>query len=305
MFPTPTARIAADSVVFNTKTQRRHVQQRDRHRAARRARRRATAACSATLEPDVYFYGADDREDRPRQVPHHEGRLHHLRAADAALGDRQRQRHDQPRRLRRCCNNAVVEVKDVPVFYLPVLYYPIQEDDRATGFLMPMYGIVARDRVVDQQRVLLGDQPQPGRHVLPRLDVLARQRRRRRVPLHARRRRRRATSGTTGSTRRKRSSTAQHAPAAAEQDDARRPQPEPAVRPGGARARRLRHRRHGAADSTTTTSTTPRTARGRIDGGVSGAWRNLSVNGTFDRTESFTTSTTRRSPARRPDSPRR
>ena len=37
-------------------------------------------------------------------------------------------------------SNAVVEVKDVPVFYLPLLYYPIQEDDRATGFLLPMYG---------------------------------------------------------------------------------------------------------------------------------------------------------------------
>ena len=35
--------------------------------------------------------------------------------------------------------NAVVRVKDVPVFYLPVMYYPIQEDDRATGFLLPMY----------------------------------------------------------------------------------------------------------------------------------------------------------------------
>ena len=36
--------------------------------------------------------------------------------------------------------NAVVEVKNVPVFYLPMLYYPIQNDDRATGILMPMYG---------------------------------------------------------------------------------------------------------------------------------------------------------------------
>ena len=36
--------------------------------------------------------------------------------------------------------NAVVEVKDVPVFYLPMLYYPIQDDDRATGILLPMYG---------------------------------------------------------------------------------------------------------------------------------------------------------------------
>ena len=36
--------------------------------------------------------------------------------------------------------NAVVEVKNVPVFYLPIMYYPIQEDDRATGILLPMYG---------------------------------------------------------------------------------------------------------------------------------------------------------------------
>jgi lipopolysaccharide assembly outer membrane protein LptD (OstA) len=36
--------------------------------------------------------------------------------------------------------NSILEVKGVPVFYLPVMYYPIPDDDRATGFLMPMYG---------------------------------------------------------------------------------------------------------------------------------------------------------------------
>lgn len=36
--------------------------------------------------------------------------------------------------------NAVLQVKDVSVLYLPLFYYPIQEDDRATGFLMPSYG---------------------------------------------------------------------------------------------------------------------------------------------------------------------
>ncbi len=36
--------------------------------------------------------------------------------------------------------NAVLQVKDVSVMYLPLFYYPIQEDDRATGFLMPGYG---------------------------------------------------------------------------------------------------------------------------------------------------------------------
>jgi LPS-assembly protein len=36
--------------------------------------------------------------------------------------------------------NARLEVKDVPMLYLPIFYYPIQEDARATGFLMPAYG---------------------------------------------------------------------------------------------------------------------------------------------------------------------
>ena len=36
--------------------------------------------------------------------------------------------------------NATLQVKDVSLLYLPIFYYPIQEDARATGFLMPAYG---------------------------------------------------------------------------------------------------------------------------------------------------------------------
>jgi LPS-assembly protein len=36
--------------------------------------------------------------------------------------------------------HTVLRVKGVPLFYWPFLYYPIQDDDRATGFLMPSYG---------------------------------------------------------------------------------------------------------------------------------------------------------------------
>ena len=36
--------------------------------------------------------------------------------------------------------NSVFRVKGVPLLYLPAFYYPIQEDDRATGFLIPIYG---------------------------------------------------------------------------------------------------------------------------------------------------------------------
>jgi LPS-assembly protein len=36
--------------------------------------------------------------------------------------------------------NAVFNVKDVPLFYLAILYYPTKEEGRATGFLLPTYG---------------------------------------------------------------------------------------------------------------------------------------------------------------------
>ncbi|MBI4886598.1 MAG: LPS-assembly protein LptD [Acidobacteria bacterium] len=36
--------------------------------------------------------------------------------------------------------NTVLRVKGVPLMYLPVLYYPIKSDERATGFLLPTYG---------------------------------------------------------------------------------------------------------------------------------------------------------------------
>ena len=36
--------------------------------------------------------------------------------------------------------NAIFSVKGVPMLYLPILYYPTKEDDRATGVLIPTYG---------------------------------------------------------------------------------------------------------------------------------------------------------------------
>ncbi len=36
--------------------------------------------------------------------------------------------------------NVVLRVKGVPLFYMPVIYYPINKEDRATGFLLPSYG---------------------------------------------------------------------------------------------------------------------------------------------------------------------
>jgi LPS-assembly protein len=36
--------------------------------------------------------------------------------------------------------NTVLRVKGVPLMFLPLIYYPIQSDERATGLLMPTYG---------------------------------------------------------------------------------------------------------------------------------------------------------------------
>lgn len=36
--------------------------------------------------------------------------------------------------------HMVLRVKDVPLLYLPAIYYPINKEDRSTGFLLPTYG---------------------------------------------------------------------------------------------------------------------------------------------------------------------
>ena len=58
--------------------------------------------------------------------------------------------------------NTLFKVKGVPLLYMPIFYYPVQKDDRATGFLIPIVRGLDDPRAVVEQRVLLGDQPQPG-----------------------------------------------------------------------------------------------------------------------------------------------
>ena len=92
-----------------------------------------------TQEPDMHFYGETIEKLGPRTYRLTKGGFTscvqptprwQMTASSVTLN------LDEYAILR----NSVLEVKGVPVFYLPVLYYPIQEDDRATGFLMPMYG---------------------------------------------------------------------------------------------------------------------------------------------------------------------
>jgi len=138
VFSTPTQRISAESVVFNTHTKMGTfsnasgiAQLGDRDRGDR--------SMFGTLEPDVYFYGTSIEKvgpDKYRIVrggfttcvqPTPRWQIVSGRAT-VNLGDYV------------ILRNAVVQVKHVPVFYLPLLYYPIQDDERSTGFLLPTYG---------------------------------------------------------------------------------------------------------------------------------------------------------------------
>jgi hypothetical protein len=134
----PTSRIAAERVAFNTKTGLGTF-----YTASGMAglgdRAEQDKSMFGGLEPDVYFYGESIEkigEDRYRinkggfttcvqPTPRWDvvSRSATINLEDYAI-----------------LRNAVLRVKDVPVFYLPILYYPIQSDDRATGFLMPSYG---------------------------------------------------------------------------------------------------------------------------------------------------------------------
>jgi LPS-assembly protein len=138
VFSTPTARIAADSVTFNTKTGLGtfHVANGIAQLGDRGIRNQSMFG---TLEPDVYFYGETIEKIGPDKYRLRKGGFTtcvqptarwQIVSTSATLN------LDDYAMLK----NAVVTVKDVPVFYLPIMYYPIQEDDRATGFLLPMYG---------------------------------------------------------------------------------------------------------------------------------------------------------------------
>jgi len=92
-----------------------------------------------TQEPDMYFYGEKIERVGPRTYRLTKGAFTsciqptprwQVVASSLTLN------LDDYALLR----NAVIEVKGVPIFYLPVMYYPIQQDGRATGFLMPTYG---------------------------------------------------------------------------------------------------------------------------------------------------------------------
>jgi hypothetical protein len=92
-----------------------------------------------TLESDVQFWGVRVEKSAVKQYRIHRGGFTtcaqptprwELTMGDATIT------LDKYAWLR----NVVLKVKDVPFFYLPAFYYPMNKEDRSTGFLLPTYG---------------------------------------------------------------------------------------------------------------------------------------------------------------------
>lgn len=134
----PTARMAAERVVFNTKTGLGTFYAAS-GLASLGERAAKDKSMFGTLEPDIYFYGATiEKIGEDRYKVSKGGFTTCVQPTprwEIVSGSTTINLEDYA-----ILRNAVVRVKDVPVFYLPILYYPIQSDDRATGFLLPTYG---------------------------------------------------------------------------------------------------------------------------------------------------------------------
>ena len=134
----PTARLSAERVVFNTKTG--HGTFYDASgQASLGSRGAADKSMFGALEPDIMFAGETIEKIDVDKYRITNGWfttcVQPTPRWEIVTGTATVNLEDYA-----ILKNAVMRVKDVPIFYLPVLYYPIQSDDRATGFLLPTYG---------------------------------------------------------------------------------------------------------------------------------------------------------------------
>ena len=182
----PDHQIAADRADFNAEDAAGHLLQRARIRHAGHAGERSTVR-QARIDPDVQFYGETlEKASDDTYVITNGGFTSCVQANPRweMTSGSLKLRVDHYALLR----NMLLKVKGVPALYLPVMYYPLSKDNRSTGFLMPSYGSSTLQGPDDQQRLFLGDQPQPGRDVPARLVLEDRPSDRRRVSVRLARR---------------------------------------------------------------------------------------------------------------------
>ncbi|MGE3956772.1 MAG: LPS-assembly protein LptD [Vicinamibacterales bacterium] len=139
-------RIAADRADFNTRTQLGTFRQASGIATVRQGRQAAPIAGGIAVpqmvgqENDVYYFGETVEKLGPKKYKITNGGFStcvqptprwDLTADTIILSI------DHYTLLKQ----ALLNVKGVPMLYLPILYYPTTQDDRATGFLIPTYGV--------------------------------------------------------------------------------------------------------------------------------------------------------------------
>jgi LPS-assembly protein len=92
-----------------------------------------------TLESDVAFRGERIEKSGPKTYKIHRGAFttcaQPVPRWEMTMGDATITLDEHA-----LMRSVVLRVKDVPLFYLPAFYYPMEKDDRSTGFLLPTYG---------------------------------------------------------------------------------------------------------------------------------------------------------------------
>jgi len=137
LFVSGTSRISADRLDFNTKTKTGTFYVASG--IANLENRGIDRSLFGTQEPDAYFFGETIEKIGPKTY-----RISHGGFTTCVQPTPRWEMVASSVTLtlekRAVMTNMVLKVKDVPVFYLPAMYYPINKADRATGFLIPIYG---------------------------------------------------------------------------------------------------------------------------------------------------------------------
>lgn len=137
VFVSGTSRISAERMEFNTRTKTGTFF--NASGIANLENRGIDRSLFGSQEPDAYFYGETIEKLGPKTYRISKGGFTtcvqptprwEMVASSVTL----------TLEKRAVLTNMVLKVKDVPVFYLPAMYYPINKADRATGFLLPIYG---------------------------------------------------------------------------------------------------------------------------------------------------------------------
>ena len=99
----------------------------------------ANTAAFGGQDPDVYFYGAMLEKLGPRKYRITRGGfttcVQPTPRWEVTSGSVVLNLDDYA-----IAHNTLLKVKGVPLMYLPIIYYPIQKSERATGLLLPTYG---------------------------------------------------------------------------------------------------------------------------------------------------------------------